>query len=83
MKIQVTQSHIDRGLQGNSYNCPVALACKDAGLAKPSVSNWGLSIDGLRSILLPKGVNWRIAHFDKMGKMNPFLFEIEVQESIN
>jgi hypothetical protein len=29
MKIQVTQDHIDRGMQGDCADCPIALAIKE------------------------------------------------------
>ena len=37
MKIVVTQHHIDSGVRGSCSSDPIALAMREAGLAKPHV----------------------------------------------
>lgn len=36
MKIPVTQRHINLGVKNDPEHCPIALAAKDAGFAKPA-----------------------------------------------
>jgi hypothetical protein len=43
--ISVTEGHIRRGVPGNRWQCPLALAANDAGLRNPSVFSSALIMD--------------------------------------
>ncbi len=75
MKISVTQSHIDKGKQGQCSNCPVALAMNEV-MDKVAVAyNYFLIGDGPR-IALPAIVQTFILDFDCGRHVEPFEFEI-------
>lgn len=82
MKIKVTQEHIDKGVTLDNCLCPVALACKDAGLEQPRVDAFTVYVLGKHPYLysLPRTARIFIANFDDHEPVHPFEFEIEVPE---
>lgn len=84
MHVVITQDHIDKGCRGSYGNCPVALACLDAGLEHPWVSasfvNYGPG--GWEfSFVTPDDVHQRIITYDKTGFMEPFEFDLRSLDS--
>jgi hypothetical protein len=86
MKIQVTQENID---QGNSFSseCPVALACQDAGLAYVDVSypaslpleiQWGAE-QPMQHAVAPRSVRRFVEAFDKGQPVKPFNFILKAE----
>jgi hypothetical protein len=80
MTIHVTSSHIEHGAICSAYTCPVALACKDAGL-DAGVSESTIVIhrpDGAIDIRTPPQVVHFIREFEAGHPVNPFEFELPV-----
>ena len=80
MLIKVTQEHIDRGIKGSAYHCPIALACGDFGMTKPGVgthyvhpnSTWG----GGTYYILPPIARRLLLEFDVGQPVAPFEFDL-------
>lgn len=83
MKIQVTQEHIDKGVQHDCNYCPIALACRDAGLEDATVGysqiSWGKVGERVHRFT-PQAAVTAAIKFDSplLGGMVPFEFELEV-----
>lgn len=79
--INVTQEHIDRGKVGSTYACPIALACRDAGLLSPFVTwdiiEWG-GDEGV-TLPTPHTAQTFIEDFDAEEQVVPFSFDIEFE----
>ena len=45
MEIRLEKRHIDNGQSGKAFNCPLALACKDAGFERASVARDSFYLD--------------------------------------
>lgn len=80
MRITVTQQDIEQGKRRDEQSCPVALACKRAGLSEPRVDNYYVSYisreDGSFSFLLPQQVKNFIIAFDNQKSVQPFNFDL-------
>ena len=83
MKISVKEHHITEGKQGNAEECPVALACFDAGLVAPSVGPvsiaCGADLLNLTRYRLPDKATKFIRAFDSDAPVKPFEFEIDTK----
>ena len=83
-KITVTQEHIDKGDVGSSHSCPVAIACKDAGLIDPCVDklviSQELSDGAVIGIYTPIKVAEFIENFDAGKEVKPIEFELDYKE---
>lgn len=86
MKIEVKQSHIDKGVKVHSCLCPVALAIKDA-LDAPdnsvSVGTWGINIklnmfNETIEIDFNSKVSQFISQFDRGVNVKPMSFHLAV-----
>lgn len=83
MKIQVTSEHIQNGKRTSAFNCPIALAMKDTGLANVSVGPKHavvVNTAGDKIISLPIEVRSFIKTFDDNLPVEPFEFEINLKE---
>lgn len=91
MKIKVTKEHIAKGLPNKVDCCPVHLAFRDA---LPDVDPESFRIDCYYTAErtegyiefdngeyanLPSEVSEKIAHFDNVVEMQPFEFEIDLE----
>lgn len=83
MIIRVTQEHIDRGIQRDCSECPVALALLDAGFRDPK-ANASTLRNGKKFICrTPDKVYDFMSHFDSVyyGDDNPTPFEFEIPDA--
>lgn len=88
MKVKVTQQHIDSGVRGCAFDCPVALALMDAGdfaytaATGTRVQLWlkGSNLSRLPDyeVALPPNVWTFISRFDAGKTVAPFEFEIDL-----
>lgn len=90
MTINVTQSHIDRGCEGDCNGCAVALAikeqCPDIGFAFLETDTLFIGESGeMLSVPIPESVQQWIKQFDDCEKhdyagnlLKPIAFELEV-----
>ena len=87
MIIKVTQQHIDKGYQGYSEECPIALALKEATGLNASVYEKIFLRKGKEEYLYdaptPQHVVDRIKNYDKNNTMTPFQFEIDYENQSN
>ena len=77
MRIQVTQKHIDEGMENDCFRCPVALAFLDAGFFRPDVHGNCVWLVGVGSFDLSDTVETWIQDFDEGYPVQPFAFEVE------
>lgn len=86
MKIKVEQRHIDAGMAGDPFCCPIALALAEIGFDTPHVQYSVIYQDGpkkrRRLQLPPKAMEFMLA-FDTLGfwaanlpTLAPFEFEL-------
>jgi hypothetical protein len=79
--IRVTQEHIKQGMPRYTGGCPVALACRDAGLDNAYVGweyiTWGLHDDPGHQTIVPPEVQGKINLYDERGYMQPFEFTLD------
>jgi hypothetical protein len=79
--IRVTEEHIKQGTPRYTGGCPVALACRDAGLDNAYVGwaliTWGLHDEPGRQTILPEEVHGKISLYDETGYMHPFDFTLD------
>lgn len=75
MKITVTAEHIKKGKRCSPYECPVALACIDAGFKDVSIGTSGCNLDRERFLYIGN-VRSNIDRFDAGSPIKPFEFEI-------
>lgn len=85
LTIEVTQSHVERGLEKSCKLCPVALAIAD----HPLVFDGSASVDNYSATFhlkgdveetwtrLPNNVRQWIRHFDRVGSNVPITFTLE------
>lgn len=88
MLIKVTQEHIDNGVRQDCMGCPIALACKDAGIKTPWVTETYVAScqfpSGEEKISLPLVAEEFVRNFDNEVedavaiKRVPFEFELDV-----
>ncbi len=86
VKINVTQDHIDKGIPGSSYKCPVALAIKETlppgDARRISVGLCYVSfyrkkgINRFYTYGLPKRIVTFIETFDEKKKVRPMHFTL-------
>jgi hypothetical protein len=74
--IEVTQSNIARGTQGDPCACPIALAFRDTGRLA-TVNTVDVIIDARIAMLPDEAVRF-IEDFDAGYPVAPFSFEIEL-----
>ncbi len=76
--ITVTQKHINKGIQTDAQECPIAKALRTAGLRNVSVS--GMSVyfgkGWKRTAELPKRARNFIKKFDNEKPVKPFTFRL-------
>lgn len=77
MKIIVTQNHIDRGVRGSCYSCPVALATRDAGCQCVLHLDYLCKYNEDQKFKLPKEVRNFIVEHDAWKDVRPFEFDLE------
>lgn len=81
--INVTQENIDKGKRFASCSCPVALALKNAGYQKVSVTGPVVCIGtGYRWKVTPEIYTFIIG-FDGGMKVKPFTFELPATDKFN
>ena len=73
--VEVTEYHIKHGKRGDCWACPVALALELALQHKVSVYLCFFQV-GDRTYDLPNEVSQAMFIFDKVGRMEPFTFEV-------
>lgn len=80
--INVDQNCIDKGIQENHLCCPIALACRVAGMPVPSITNGkcyknypDLTENGIP--LPPEAIAFYQA-FDRGEEVKPFSFNLEI-----
>ena len=92
MKIDVTEEHIALGKGGRAGECPIALACNQAGLSYAGVGYRSLSFfdKSVMVILdLPLEAKLFVNHFDRYwagvskDPPKPFSFELDWSGPIN
>jgi len=76
MKIHVTEKHIINGKTTNPWQCPVALAIKEATGRKPTVISEWYSFNN-EELPLPEKVTKFIDNFDRGKKVKPFSFVLK------
>lgn len=85
MKVQVTQSHIDKGVQASCYNCPISqsLLENNKELNEVIVKQGSVEMywknDGYSFYHLPESAMNFIRDFDAGEKVNPFEFELNIK----
>lgn len=80
-RVQVTQHHIDYGMQGSSGSCPVAMAIEDSGLGFALVyAEFALvrRRGGVVTLVLPEPVQRFVKDYDGGARVAPIEFEVEV-----
>ena len=85
MKIKVTKRDVSGGDQDNTASCPVALACRRAGLHSPSVSNSRIYFgkDNERVYLeFPLKVVKFIEDYDSGKKVKPLEFNLSMKKAV-
>ena len=86
IEIHVTQKDIDKGLQEDAINCPVARAlCRTMCLPHAAVGKLSISIPGWfdtrKNFHTPTSVREFVEAFDEdRTAVRPFSFELELQE---
>lgn len=82
MRIAVTQENIDKGVRGETSNCPIALAVKALGYEYVCVG--AESVDALRGSdgraflwYLPNEATSFVHAFDEGRKVAPFTFDFD------
>ena len=81
MRIKVKQEHIDKGLRGSYFSCPLALASQDAGLELPGAGMHKIMYlvdDELCGSLMPDEARKFRSRFDRGWKVEPFSFDLEI-----
>lgn len=84
--INITQEHIDKGIPGNAYACPIYLAveevCKSVkGVFTDYISFWTKDDDQIHRFLSPKAENF-IDGFDSNLPVSPFEFDIDIPDNV-
>lgn len=80
LKVRVTKEHISRGCEGDSGDCPIALAIWEQ--YKPSnldVLYRNVYMDGDRYVL-PSRAQKFIRNFDGGQNVKPFTFTLDAEE---
>lgn len=75
--INVTQDDIDRGERESCLACPIALACKRAGIVRPEVSSYEIIDEFRNEYKLPMEARLFVHRFDAGGalyRVFPFSF---------
>ena len=88
MRIEVTREHIETGVPKSPEKCALALALTEAGFDKATVGGscfwWGPYIDELTYLRkgcdVPEVAGLFMDAFDKHIPVEPFEFELEVEE---
>ncbi len=75
--VEVTAADIERGEKRDQCLCPVALACKRAGIVNPEVENYSIYVGG-RYIDLPDEATQFIVDFDRNREVAPLTFTVEL-----
>lgn len=75
--IQVTQEHIDEGIQASCYACPLALAISEECQTYANVGASTVAINGHLIDLPPEAVSF-IRSFDADGEVEPFGFALDI-----
>lgn len=82
MLIKVKRHHITNGRRNSALHCPIALACRDAGMIVPTVNevdvSYLTSAYGIRRSHLPQTVSLKLAAFDRGEGMDPFDFDVNL-----
>jgi hypothetical protein len=87
VKIRVTQDDIDKGIQSNCVECPVARALNRAGI-KGLVASSFVSVvsvnDGPAGFFaeLPRSANRFIERFDNYREVKPFNFFLNMPDGV-
>ena len=76
--ISVSKKNIKEGRRKKPYACPIALACKDAGLYDPSVGDYYMVLTG-KIVDTPNTVHRFIQNFDAGKPVKPFKFRINLK----
>jgi len=82
IKVEVTQEHIEKGLQSNVADCPIALAVAQAVGGYACAHGGGIYLDPIHS--MRANLPWRarvfMGRFDRRGKrwVKPFKFWLVV-----
>ena len=84
-EIEVTQDDIERGVPGDAFVCPLALACLRAIPMFLSVSPWTLEIgppnDGL-FVPLPDMARQWCERFDGGQTVSPLRFSVKIEDFV-
>ncbi len=76
VKVQVKQSHINKGERENPYKCPIALRLKEMGYKNPCVDTGRITVaKGTCAVTTEKAVCF-INRFDKKLSVKPTSFEL-------
>lgn len=84
VRVKITQDHIIKGTRASCSNCPVALALRDATGIKWFVSQSYLGTVGCYNnieVKLPPRVSVFISSFDLGVHVEPFEFDVQLEES--
>lgn len=80
MKIKVTTKHIEYGIRRSIYQCPVALAVRDAIGKRISVAAWPDDIRvGSELYPTPDEARKLMEMFDEGMTVMPFTFELPIE----
>ncbi len=81
VRIEVKQEHIDKGIPGRCFSCPIALAALAVLPAREfhvQVSRACLGFRWARAFYLPESARHFVKMFDDGEDVTPFDFEIEI-----
>ena len=87
MKVQISQSQINIGVQFGCYSCPVALALLNLGCLKVRVTRtYATWIDGIKGTRMKAWLPWHatrfIDFFDRGRPVSEFFFVLEPMEEV-
>lgn len=79
LEINVTQAHIDAGRPTSQCGCPIALACRDAGITASISPTQIFVLKTDKTYPLPAIAKNFIDDFDNFESVQPFRFTIEIR----
>lgn len=85
MKIAVTDQHIAEGEPCSPQQCPVALACIDAGFIRPAITALWITCSTSSGEAIAEYTPYEtwdfIERFDGGKPVKPFTFELTIRDS--
>jgi len=77
VRVEVTAEDIVKGEPKDHCFCPLALACKRAGIRSPVVENYSLESEDGNAALADEACDF-VHDFDLGRPVKPFSFEVEL-----